>query len=1217
MKLLKHSLIFFGILFISGLGLTVFQSPAENFEKTCRLAQENIYQFERKVNALSSNSELYKQIYSGNMSTEDIADYLKDDILFFVFQSDSLIFWNKNLTLPDISPLDMDGNGKLILTKNGYYIGFKRKIGAYQLIAMQLLKHNFHIENKYLSNEFYPRYPLNEKTEISTEKNKGYAIMSLNNTQLFSLKRTNANAAAVSNDKLIIGFVCLFSFWMTTWLFIYYFNKSYAPWTSYLLLLIASIVFIELIEFVNFGFIHSVLFNPALYASQYFGSSLGHLFVNAIILLFINLLIGVQYYLKQWSLRHIGQLVFSAWLILQIVLYNAILQSLILDSTISFEISNFALSSVYSYLGLTIIGMLTLGLFISLYIWAHAIYLNYLKSKYFLVLGYFVVCGMLMVYFSSEPIAALVPLVLYFHSVIFFILLEANNYENRFNHILNSLFFSSVIIASILSYYNVKNENLRKEIAANQLSENHDLITEYQFEEIQDKIKKDPYFKKFFISPFVSEKELQQRLNFLYFRGSLSRYNVSATAFNLEGKPIKTSRNVELSYFYDIINQQADDTYSEWLFLVPQSNGKNSYLSILPIENNGQVSGTLVLEFSMKTFTKENLYPELLIEQKTSPIADFGSSKEYDYGVYKSNYIVNQSGEYPFPFYLKSFELKENYPFVLSDENSELTFFQIDLETVVVLNDKRTSWLIAISTFSYIICFLGFLGFIAFIVIYILGKRSKLIPIKPLRLSFQNKINLSIALITVASFIVIGIVTIGYFSKIYKTNETDKLIKKQQAVLSSLEYYIMRENNGTSVGLPENMATEVASMAEIQGIDINFFDLEGTLKYSSQPEVFSSGLISNKINPLALHHILTLREERYIHQEQIGKLDYQSIYVPIRLADGLAIGILNMPYFAQEETLNNELSDLMVALVNVYVLLMMISILMAFIVSNSLTQPLASIAEKIGLVSISSKNEKIQWGSDDEIGALVAEYNKMIEQIEESAHALAQSERESAWREMARQIAHEIKNPLTPMKLGIQHLQRTIQDNPDDVGQLAKRVCQTMIEQIDNLSEIATAFSSFAKMPSASKEKVSLTNIIQNVVNLFNQTSKISIQFPQKNLEAWVYADKNQLLSVFNNLIKNAQQAIEDRKDPLLKVLLFEKENHFEIQVIDNGIGIPQDMANRVFVPNFTSKSSGTGLGLAISKQIIENSGGEIWFESIENNGSTFFVTIPKHSNFT
>jgi signal transduction histidine kinase len=150
-------------------------------------------------------------------------------------------------------------------------------------------------------------------------------------------------------------------------------------------------------------------------------------------------------------------------------------------------------------------------------------------------------------------------------------------------------------------------------------------------------------------------------------------------------------------------------------------------------------------------------------------------------------------------------------------------------------------------------------------------------------------------------------------------------------------------------------------------------------------------------------------------------------------------------------------------------------------------------------------------------------------------------------------------------------------------------------------------------MPSANKEKVSLTNIIQNVVDLFNQTSKTSIQFPQKNLEAWVYADKNQLLSVFNNLIKNAQQAVEDKKEPMLKVLLFEKEKHFEIQVIDNGIGIPQDMAHRVFVPNFTSKSSGTGLGLAISKQ---NSEGEIWFESKENNGSTFFVTLPKHSNF-
>jgi nitrogen fixation/metabolism regulation signal transduction histidine kinase len=234
----------------------------------------------------------------------------------------------------------------------------------------------------------------------------------------------------------------------------------------------------------------------------------------------------------------------------------------------------------------------------------------------------------------------------------------------------------------------------------------------------------------------------------------------------------------------------------------------------------------------------------------------------------------------------------------------------------------------------------------------------------------------------------------------------------------------------------------------------------------------------------------------------------------------------------------------------------------------------------------------------------------MIVELQKGAEKLAKNEREGAWREMARQIAHEIKNPLTPMKLSIQYLQRAIKEQPERALELTPRVAATLIEQIDNLSEIATAFSSFAKMPKTEREIISLPPIIDNVVDLFD-AENLTIQkiYEAENIE--VFADKNQMISVFNNLLKNAVQATETKNDRKITIEIKKEKQHVIISIKDNGVGIAKEMENKIFTPNFTTKSSGTGLGLAISKQMIENSDGEIWFNSKEHEGTTFYVKLP------
>jgi len=301
-------------------------------------------------------------------------------------------------------------------------------------------------------------------------------------------------------------------------------------------------------------------------------------------------------------------------------------------------------------------------------------------------------------------------------------------------------------------------------------------------------------------------------------------------------------------------------------------------------------------------------------------------------------------------------------------------------------------------------------------------------------------------------------------------------------------------------------------------------------------------------------------------------------------------------------------------LLNVYVFLLLIAGSIAILIANSITKPLSKIGEKLKQFKLGGKNEPLEWNSKDELGALIEDYNRMIQKLKDSAVMLAKSEREGAWREMAKQVAHEIKNPLTPMKLSIQYLQRAHQSgrNPEDLGDLITRVTHTLIEQIDNLAAIATEFSTFAKMPQAQNQQISLNQLVGSVYELFRQRggeTSVSIQMIEKNLN--VIADKNHLLRVLNNLIKNAIQAIPEDRHGIISIELKKEDNNAVIIVTDNGTGISEEKRDKVFVPNFTTKSSGTGLGLAMSKNIIESFYGSIYFETEVNVGTSFFVKLP------
>jgi len=292
------------------------------------------------------------------------------------------------------------------------------------------------------------------------------------------------------------------------------------------------------------------------------------------------------------------------------------------------------------------------------------------------------------------------------------------------------------------------------------------------------------------------------------------------------------------------------------------------------------------------------------------------------------------------------------------------------------------------------------------------------------------------------------------------------------------------------------------------------------------------------------------------------------------------------------------------------VLLFLITGIFTIFITNRITLPLAIIQQKLKDFSLAKKNETIVYKSKDEIGALVTEYNRTVEELNKNMELLAQKEREGAWKEMAKQIAHEIKNPLTPMKLSLQHLKHIWKDDREDKDQKLNDTIDIVVRQIDSLAEIATAFSDFSKMIVASQNSFNVLNLIQDQVELHSNEAEIIVQTEIKE-DILVFADEQQISRVFQNILTNAIQAVPEKRDAKINIELSHKDSLILIKICDNGIGMTKEIQEHLFEPNFTTKSSGMGLGLAIVKQIVVNNSGQISFETKEGEGTCFSLLLP------
>jgi nitrogen fixation/metabolism regulation signal transduction histidine kinase len=429
--------------------------------------------------------------------------------------------------------------------------------------------------------------------------------------------------------------------------------------------------------------------------------------------------------------------------------------------------------------------------------------------------------------------------------------------------------------------------------------------------------------------------------------------------------------------------------------------------------------------------------------------------------------------------------------------------------------------------------------------------------------------------------------------------------------LIDLQHKIGNTIDFTDLGKEElnGMMTEFSN---VFFVDVNLYNPQGRMIATSRPEIFEDGLSSELMNRDAFTQLNYDHNSYYFHKEKIGENGFYSAYIPFFNEGNQLLAYINLPYFARQDDLKKEISSFLVTFINVYVFFIIVGIFLALVVSNYISRPLRTLASRISQFSYGKYNEKIEWKQRDEIGQLVDNYNRMIDELVKSAELLARSERETAWREMARQVAHEIKNPLTPMKLSVQHLEKAWKDRTPDWEERLKRFTETMAEQIESLSAIASEFSDFAQMPVTKPETLDLNEILENVQALYQDTSRIRFGFRyDSNIPHKIMGDRKQLLRVFTNLINNAIHAIGNQENGMISIDFESNDNNYSIKISDNGGGISEELSDKIFQPNFTTKSGGMGMGLAIVKNIIQGLGGEISFTSKLGSGTTFILVFP------
>jgi nitrogen fixation/metabolism regulation signal transduction histidine kinase len=1228
MKIKNKHIAVLGLLFILALisNLTgVFSS--QNTE-TGNLDIKDIEQtLNDKLDLLNSQTkQIAKEIIVDTEMSEDYFynickdEFNNEGIGYFYYLDNELKYWTtNNIPLPTSTTYGFFDKS-LINLNNGWYLCKSIEGENWHVVGLFQFKKEYSYQNNILKNSYYPDFNIDPKTNISIDslsRSYKFCLDSENTQEYFYLILPDENV----DQELYFGasHIVLILILLIGVFFIFILFSAFAQRKQNLSSVFALILFAILLlgryltlkyglfaEFTEFTF-----FSPELFAESFWMPSLGEYLINVFFFLIFALYIFLHFKPKvkiQPSIFPKTILSISISLIMFIIsrLISGLFFGLVWNSSISFGFENILNLDIYSFLGTAIIVSIVSGFLLIMY----RLLRNFKETL-------------------SFPIIAIALFVLFLHSTCTNI---SEIYTLQTSIIFNALF---LLLWGVLSFICLKRKTsyFLSVLLLVLLS----LITSENFSRLTNKKEIDAYKvitynlaaerdvgAEFFLKQTYNEIKSNEALNnavlnrdFLQIQTIVNKILLSKRYFNkYETQTTICLYTDSLLIEPDLISVECFDFFrlqvENYGIIIPGSNfyfldnhnGRISYLGEVSSRLQDSTFINIYIELNSKIFSEGLGYPELLLDKKLTVKK---TSQDYNYAKYNKGHLISSKGDFKYRFTLKPQESDTSeYSYIVKDGYIHFKY-RPDEDNLIILSKADTQYSSELVSFTYILSFL----FIIFNIIWLIFNIRKRSLSKGI--SLKIKIQISFITILILSLILTGTISIYFIVKAYKEKQKETVQDKIHSVLIELE-----QNAGNEQQLNYEDSDYLNSLlvrySNVFYTDINIYNLNGILLSSSRIELYDKGLKGRYMDSEAYRKLIVNNAGTVIINEDIDNITYLSAYVPFRNYDNKIIAYLNLPYFAKQNEFQKEISNFVIAFSNVFLALILISVVIGIFISRQLTRPLVIIQDKIRSMDIKKKAEKIIYTKNDELGGLIREYNRKVDELSESANKLAQSEREMAWREMAKQIAHEIKNPLTPMKLSVQYLERAYDKKDNKWEETYRKVSKNLIEQIDILSGIASEFSNFAKMPASKKEIVNLKDIITTTVDLYETAENVKF-LTNFNIhsEGLINADKEQMMRVFTNLIKNSIQSIPNEKQGKISIITDELESSYLIKVIDNGCGIPEAMRPKIFQPNFTTKSSGMGLGLSMVKSMLISNNATIHFNTEEDVGTEFIIEIPAY----
>lgn len=1236
----KRSLLFFAValFFLSFVSAWYFKAQP-SIEHQQKLLQHYVLKQQKDAGQLLHDISLMRKLVLKTESLNEFKKLYEKEYGVFLFaetisDNQDLLFWNNQKILPPTADFSLKDGYYFQHLANGYYVvnkttlrfsGMSNNVIAYVLIPVL---NQYYIETDYLVTSFVHSEDAINKISIAGLPT-GYPVKSLDGRNLFFIKEvSHPNVVTTDLLTVVLRLTALLFLFIYTGLLAELIGRRSRTLYGVLFLIFAFAVFRLLIyrseDF--FSFRQFGLFNPVIYAVNSFNSSLGDLLINSILLCWIvlftwyNISPGkkIPSFLKGNKLYAAGFiaifiLIFSTFQIASTV------RSVVADSKVSFDVTNFfGLDIFYTVAGFIILALLSLTYYYFTRLLFRFIFSAF-RDNYTYIYFCLAFIGLLFLTVRSGNSIVLFYLPVLLWLVLYTLIVSREKFIiNRFRITMVGavfwIFIFSVSLAAIILQGNRVNELRIRKAIAEKYDRMTDPATNYQLS-----IAITYLDNRFLLNNFQRLKDPQQNrfLRDSILKENFTDYNIKYDTriyvFDSLNKAINNDDRKTFPELNTIFSVQSKPTGIADLNYLETSFDRITYITRRVIKDSTKTIGTFFIISNPRQYGSDALYPELFRQVSKR---DDENSPIYSFAIYKDRLLTSASNKYPFQIRISNDQVpKAEVDQRMHGEYDEL-WYRAGNNKIVVIARQRESLLESITLFSYLFCaFLFMVGLLQLISVILRLFRDRSSFNFFAQFSIRSQIQGTVIFVSVLSFFIIGAATISFFIERYNRNNIDKLSRTAGIMVKQLQKQLS-DTTAFSADLPDsatfyNLQKLVNEVADIHNADVNVYGLEGNLQVSSENEVYEKGILSKQMHPEAYYHLSRMREVQYVQKESLSSLDYWSIYASVRNADGEVVQYLNVPYFSTQIDLKQEISNFLVTIINLNAFIFLIAGVIALFITNKITQSFSVIGDKMREITLGKTNEEIVWNRRDEIGELVKQYNKMVHQLEESAEALARSEREGAWREMARQVAHEIKNPLTPMKLSIQYLQKAIDSNHPNVKDLTAGVANTLIEQIDHLSKIAADFSQFANIGNKKIELVDLHQVIGILVDLYNSNPKVHIEWNKVFGSVVMKADKTHMNRVFTNLLANAVDACQDKKICDIKINEVQKDGVITISIEDNGEGIPAEMHSKIFTPNFTTKTSGTGLGLAMTKSIIEQAKGNIWFETEEGKGSTFFVQLP------